>query len=51
MFRRLAMGPEVVSGFLLGREVEARNLRLLLWGVRLGVPAAELQGRLREPYV
>ncbi|MDQ7795052.1 MAG: V-type ATPase subunit [bacterium] len=48
--RRVAMGPEAVSGHLWGREVEARNLRLIFQGVTLGVGPEQIRGRLREPY-
>ncbi len=49
--RRLAMGPEVVTGFLLGREIEARNLRIIFLGVGRGMGAPAIRRRLREPYV
>lgn len=48
--RRVAMGPEAVSGFLLGREIEARNLRLIFQGVSLGAGPEAIRRRLREPY-
>ncbi|HSW09693.1 MAG TPA: V-type ATPase subunit [Bacillota bacterium] len=49
--RRLAMGPEVVTGFLLGREIEARNLRLIFLGVARGMGGQAIRRRLREAYV
>ena len=49
--RRLAMGPEVVTGFLLGREIEARNLRIIFVGVARNMGGQAIRRRLREPYV
>ena len=49
--RRVAMGPEVVTGFLLGREMEARNLRIIFLGVARSMGAQAIRRRLRESYV
>jgi vacuolar-type H+-ATPase subunit C/Vma6 len=49
--RRLAMGPEVITGFILGREVEARNLRIILMGVARDMGGPTVRRRLRETYV
>jgi len=47
----IAMGPEVLSAYILARMVEAKNLRIILIGKSHGMPKAAIQERLREPYV
>ena len=41
-------GAPVVACYLLAKETEVKNLRMILAGIRAGVPAAEMQGRLRR---
>lgn len=47
--RYYAMGPEPVYGFLLAKETEVKNLRVILRGKESG--AQDIAGRLRESYV
>jgi V/A-type H+-transporting ATPase subunit C len=48
--RYIAMGPEPVVGYLLGKEAEVRNLRVILAGKQSQLPPAEILERLRETY-
>lgn len=48
--RYIAMGPEPVVGYLLGKEAEVRNLRVVLAGKEAGLPPGEIVERLRENY-
>lgn len=48
--RRVAMGPEAVAGYLVGKEFEQRNLRLIFYGRAAGLPADEIRQRLRDTY-
>lgn len=48
---RVALGPEPVVGYLLGKESEVRNLRLVLSGKQSMVSPAQIVERLREAYV
>lgn len=45
------MGPEPAYGYVYGREIETRNLRVILSGKLSQVSAREISERLREPYV
>ncbi len=49
--RNVPFGPERVFGFLLGMQAELQNLKMVLTGRALGVPADVLTGRLRAVYV
>lgn len=49
--RHIGIGPEPVVGYLLGKEIECRNLRVVLAGKESGLPASEIVERLRETYV
>lgn len=44
-------GPEVLLGFLLGHEVEVKNLRILLSGKEAGLDQDTIRERIRESYV
>ena len=45
------MGPEPAYGYVFGREIETRNLRVILSGKQAQVSSKEISERLREPYV
>ncbi len=45
------LGPEPAYGYVFGKEVETRNLRMILAGKQSLVPSKEITERLREPYV
>jgi V/A-type H+-transporting ATPase subunit C len=49
--RYVSLGPEPVIGYLLAKEAEVRNLRVVLSGKESQVPASEILERLRETYV
>lgn len=49
--RRQTYGAEVIFNFLLTKELEVRNLRILLAGRLTGMPAEEVMKRLRDTYV
>ncbi len=49
--RSVPMGPEPAFGYIYGREIEARNLRVILSGKQSSVPSKDISERLREPYV
>ena len=48
--RYFSLGPEPVVGYLLGKEAEVRNLRVVFAGKEAGLPPAEIVERLRETY-
>jgi V/A-type H+-transporting ATPase subunit C len=45
------LGPMSVVGYILGKETEVRNLRVILSGKQSEIPALEIRERLREAYV
>ncbi len=45
------LGPEPAYGYVFGREIETRNLRVILSGKQSQVSPKEISERLREPYV
>jgi V/A-type H+-transporting ATPase subunit C len=49
--RFFALGPEPVFGFIFAKEMETRNLRVILSGKQSSVPKEEISERLRDPYV
>lgn len=49
--RRVPLGPEPILGYILGKESEARNVRVLIAGKISGAPAPDILERLRETYV
>ncbi len=49
--KSVSMGPEPAFGYIYGREIEARNLRVILSGKQSSVSSEEILERLREPYV
>ncbi|MGI6642804.1 MAG: V-type ATPase subunit [Bacillota bacterium] len=49
--KTVPMGPEPAFGYIYGREIEARNLRVILSGKQSSVPSKQISERLREPYV
>ena len=49
--RYVSIGPEPVVGYLLGKEAEVRNLRVVFAGKESGLAPAEILERLRETYV
>jgi V/A-type H+-transporting ATPase subunit C len=48
--RKISLGPEPVFGYMFGREVEVRNLRIILSGKQSLIPEHEISERLRESY-
>lgn len=48
--RKISLGPEPVFGYLFARELEARNLRIILSGKQSMVTDHEISERLRESY-
>ncbi len=46
----ISLGPEPVFGYVFGREIEVRNLRIILSGKQAFVPENEISERLRESY-
>ena len=49
--KNMSFGPEILFNVLLSKEIEIRNLRILLAGKITGFPAEELIIRLRDTYV
>lgn len=49
--RYVAMGPEAAVGYLMDKEAEVRNLRVVLAGIECQAPSTEILERLRETYV
>jgi len=48
--KRVTMGPEAVAGFLVGKEFEAKNLRIIFAGKADGQRPETIRGRLRDSY-
>lgn len=46
----ISMGPEVVAGFVIAKQMELKNLRLIFSGKAAGWPGDAIRERLREPY-
>lgn len=46
----ISLGPEPVFGYVFGREIEVKNLRIILSGKQAFVPENEISERLRESY-
>lgn len=46
----ICLGPEPVFGYMFGREVEVKNLRIILSGKQSLIPENEISERLRESY-
>ena len=40
-----------IAAYWLAKEVEIDNLRIILLGKKVGLPAEDIIERLREPYV
>ena len=49
--KMIPLGAEIAVGFLIGREYEVKNLRILLAGKSIGLPADALRERMRLSYV
>lgn len=49
--KMIPVGAEIAVGYLIGREFEAKNLRILLAGKSVGLPADALRERMRRSYV
>jgi len=49
--RHKAFGPEPVIAYILAKETEVRNLRVILTGKINGLPPAAIRERLRDTYV
>lgn len=47
-FRYVSMGPEVVAGYLLAKEYEAKNLRFIMFGKMHGSSPDAIKERLRD---
>lgn len=48
--RKISLGPEPVFGYMFGRELEVRNLRIILAGKQSEISEHEISERLRESY-
>jgi len=46
--RRVLFGPEILLGYLHAREMEAKNLRLVLTALRNGIRSAQVRDLLRD---
>lgn len=49
--KKINYGPEVIFGYILAREAEIKNIRLILVSKLNGLPADFMRERLREMYV
>ena len=49
--RHVTMGVEALVGYLLARESEIRNVRIIMTGKTNGLPQAQIRERLRLAYV
>ena len=49
--KNIALGPEPIFGYLMGRKYEMINIRLILTSTFLNVPESIIKERLRETYV
>lgn len=47
---KVALGPEPVFGYVFGREIETKNLRIIFSGKQSSVPESRIRERLRESY-
>lgn len=47
-FRHVSMGAEVVAGYLLAKEFEIKNLRLIMFGKMYGSSSDSIRERLRD---
>ncbi|OGC05919.1 hypothetical protein A2230_00215 [candidate division WOR-1 bacterium RIFOXYA2_FULL_36_21] len=47
----MAFGIEPLIGFLIGKEMETKNIKLILTGKLLGLETEEIKKRLRKAYV
>ena len=43
---KISLGPEPVFGYMFGREVEVRNLRIILSGKQSLIPEHEISGEV-----
>lgn len=50
-FKKVTYGPEVLLGFLIGKEIEIKNLRIILVSKVNGISSDLTKERLRESYV
>ncbi len=49
--KRISFGPEVAAGYIVAKEIEIKNIRILLSGLATGVSPIKIRERLREAYV
>ncbi|MDN6639210.1 MAG: V-type ATP synthase subunit C [Tetragenococcus sp.] len=49
--KMVPFGPQAILGYLFAKEVEIKNLRMILVGKINRIPEETLQGRVRESYV
>jgi len=49
--RALSLGPEVILGYLVAKENDIKNLRIIWQGKLLGIPKEEIRTNLRKTYV
>jgi len=49
--RYKTFGFEPILGFLIGKQFELQTVRIILFGLKNGIPAEELRERMRETYV
>ncbi|MBP8613962.1 MAG: V-type ATPase subunit [Firmicutes bacterium] len=47
---KVALGPEPIFGYVFGREIESKNLRIIFSGKQSLVPESKIRERLREGY-
>jgi len=47
---KVSLGPEPVFGYVFGREIETKNLRIIFSGKQSSVPESRIRERLREGY-
>ena len=48
--RYIAFGPEVVAGYILAKETEFKNIRIIMAGKSVQLPGGKIKERLRETY-
>ncbi len=49
--KMFALGPEPIIAYVMAKENEVRNVRIIMIGKKNGVATAEIAERLRESYV
>lgn len=49
--KRISYGPEVLFAFMVAKELEIKNLRIILASKLAGLPSESAKNRLRDTYV